>query len=114
MTNAPAIPKSVVRMKPWGSCLSPGVKNLAKTPAIKPIKIVQRIHMSIALHTKPKPTPLSHLYFTIRNSGIQQMVAPKWRRRGASRRGEIPGLKPDQVALDKAGVEFHQRRAARL
>ena len=33
MTNAPAIPRRVVRMKPCGSCVSPGVINLAKTPA---------------------------------------------------------------------------------
>jgi hypothetical protein len=29
--------------------LSPGVTNLAKTPAIKPIRIVQRIPISISL-----------------------------------------------------------------
>src|SRR5690242_19901827 len=48
MTNAPAIPRRVVRMKPCGSWVSPGVINLAKTPATKPITIVQRIHIMSA------------------------------------------------------------------
>lgn len=39
MANAPAIPKSVVRIKPWGSYLSPGVMSLAKTPATKPSRL---------------------------------------------------------------------------
>src|SRR6516162_1032839 len=36
------MPSAVVRMKPWGS-FSPGVTNLAITPAMKPMIIVQRM-----------------------------------------------------------------------
>src|SRR5215470_9945008 len=35
-----------VRMKPFGSLLSPGIMNLAITPTIKPMRIVQRMLMS--------------------------------------------------------------------
>jgi len=42
-TKAPTMPRAVVRMKPWGSCVLPGVTNLAITPAIKPIRMVQRM-----------------------------------------------------------------------
>src|SRR5215475_12095656 len=35
-----------VRMKPFGSLLSPGIMNLAITPTIKPMIIVQRMLMS--------------------------------------------------------------------
>src|SRR6478672_2597550 len=39
------MPRMVVRMKPDGS-LSPGIINLAITPAMKPMMIVQRILIS--------------------------------------------------------------------
>src|SRR3954471_2542714 len=41
-TKAPTIPRMVVRMNPVGS-LSPGMMNLAMTPATKPMMMVQRI-----------------------------------------------------------------------
>src|SRR5882672_4187992 len=44
-TNAPTIPKILVRMKPEGS-LSPGMRNLAITPTIKPMIIVHSIPIS--------------------------------------------------------------------
>src|SRR5262245_4843929 len=36
------MPRAVVRMKPWGSYVLPGVRNLAITPATKSIRMVQR------------------------------------------------------------------------
>jgi hypothetical protein len=41
-TNAPAIPSTVVSMKPFGS-FGPGETNRAIRPAMKPIKIIQKM-----------------------------------------------------------------------
>src|SRR3954468_9203583 len=53
---APTIPRMVVRMNPAGSFL-PGMRNLAITPAMKPMTIVQIIPMAMVLQ---KRTPLIH------------------------------------------------------
>src|SRR3974390_3258938 len=46
LTNAPAMPRSVVRMNPEG-WLGPGARKRAITPARKPITIIQRMfHMA--------------------------------------------------------------------
>src|SRR5215467_4055124 len=42
--NAPAMPRTVVSMKPWG-VLGPGETQRAIIPATKPITIVQRMPM---------------------------------------------------------------------
>ena len=47
-TKAPTMPRTVVRMNPLG-LLSPGVMNLAMTPAMKPMMMVQMIDRGVEL-----------------------------------------------------------------
>ena len=53
-TNAPTMPRIVVKMKPLGS-LSPGVMSFARMPATKPIRIVHRIPIHSLLRFQPTP-----------------------------------------------------------